>query len=110
MEKPHKHAELIRAWADGAEIEYYSTQSMDWHLTTEPVWWPSTQYRIKHTPVITKKYTFFDRIEQTVKNWEDLNHMTPQLWYDDQTPTMNMLEWTFTDNKLTSVEIKNATN
>lgn len=22
MKKPHKHAELIKAWADGAEIEY----------------------------------------------------------------------------------------
>jgi hypothetical protein len=25
MRKPHKHAELIKAWADGAEIEYRDT-------------------------------------------------------------------------------------
>ncbi len=23
MTKPHKHAELIKAWADGAEIEWF---------------------------------------------------------------------------------------
>ena len=50
--KPHKHAELIKAWADGAEIEYriYSVDSWtDWKDCVEPTWitdW-DFEYRIK---------------------------------------------------------------
>jgi len=40
----HKHAELIHAWADGAEIEvYYEGQ---WKLARTPVW-TREKYRIK---------------------------------------------------------------
>ena len=27
MKKPHKHAELIKAWADGAEIQYCTSMA-----------------------------------------------------------------------------------
>ena len=53
--KPHKHAELIKAWADGAEIEYriYSVDSWtDWKDCVEPTWitdW-DFEYRIKPEP------------------------------------------------------------
>jgi hypothetical protein len=43
--KPHKHAELIKAWADGAEIEIWSCNG--WWLETEPTWNPKDKYRIK---------------------------------------------------------------
>jgi hypothetical protein len=43
--KPHKHAEVIKAWADGAEIEY---EDCGWHnCTTGVIWDEETQYRIK---------------------------------------------------------------
>ena len=46
MGKPHKHADLIKAWADGAEIqchyEYYG-----WIDTSYPEWWEFNKYRIK---------------------------------------------------------------
>jgi hypothetical protein len=57
MNKPHKHADLIKAWADGAEIEYRvkdgklgwsnwkSFQDLERFLT-DP-WW---DYRIKPEP------------------------------------------------------------
>lgn len=45
MPTPHKHAEVIKAWADGAEIEY---EDCGWHDCTEsPVWDEETEYRIK---------------------------------------------------------------
>jgi hypothetical protein len=55
MKTPHKHAALIKAWADGAEIEYfyrgYSAEGKiveKWvHLLAAPCWTPSIQYRIK---------------------------------------------------------------
>lgn len=32
MNKPHKHAEVIKAWANGQPIEYKSLMSGDWRL------------------------------------------------------------------------------
>lgn len=51
--KPHKHAELIKAWADGAEIEWQDKLSGNWFTadTDGAVYWsPYTNYRIKPEP------------------------------------------------------------
>ena len=47
----HKHAELIKAWADGAEIQV-RYEKHDWEdLTTSyPGWYPHEEYRIKPEP------------------------------------------------------------
>ena len=50
MKTPHKHAELIKAWADGAEIEFYSEPSKQWIFTAFPSWIPDYQFRIKPEP------------------------------------------------------------
>lgn len=51
MGKPHKHAELIKAWADGAEIQCFSEEIDDWlDISEAPRWWPTRQYRIKPEP------------------------------------------------------------
>ena len=36
--KPHKHAELIKAWADGAEIEYKSKVDGVWCSRDDDPW------------------------------------------------------------------------
>jgi len=46
---PHKHAELIKAWADGAEIEYFALEG-SWLPTTRPEWSWNGKYRIKPEP------------------------------------------------------------
>ena len=49
--KPHKHAELIKAWADGETIQQkFNGEWIDWSLYTSPEWFPETQYRIKPEP------------------------------------------------------------
>jgi hypothetical protein len=46
--KPHKHAALIKAWADGAKIEYKSIGfNNTWKPTTTPLWGENDEYRIK---------------------------------------------------------------
>jgi len=47
--KRHKHADLIHAWAEGAEIEYYSLDDGCWRPTptSGPLWQDGTKYRIK---------------------------------------------------------------
>lgn len=50
MNKPHKHAELIKAWADGAEIEWYDEYHSQYFNCTNPSWCDNTKYRIKPKP------------------------------------------------------------
>jgi hypothetical protein len=51
--KPHKHAAVIKAWADGATIEWRDTSLTyvkDWRETCAPAWNPDYEYRVKPTP------------------------------------------------------------
>lgn len=50
IKKPHKHAELIKAWADGAEIEFFNLDTAEWFETEAPSWALHMQYRIKPEP------------------------------------------------------------
>lgn len=44
---PRPHAELIHAWADGAEIEVFYPKAQEWTHVTTPAWDASAKYRIK---------------------------------------------------------------
>lgn len=41
----HKHADLIHAWADGAEIQFKGAEG--WFYAQNPTWDGDTEYRIK---------------------------------------------------------------
>lgn len=43
----HKHAELIKAWADGAEIEVKHPSNQSWWDAKPPLWDLDYQYRLK---------------------------------------------------------------
>lgn len=43
----HKHAEVIKAWADGAEIQAYINPDYGWQTVLMPTWAPDIQFRIK---------------------------------------------------------------
>lgn len=57
--KPHKHAELIKAWADGAKIECLVQPSNTWELRECPMWSVDATYRIKPQP--KPDYVFYGR-------------------------------------------------
>ena len=66
MKTPHKHAELIKAWADGAEIEFFENVCHAWLDCTnnKPAWDEFTAYRIKtkkKPDVITYYYVNMDK-------------------------------------------------
>jgi hypothetical protein len=44
--KPHKHCEVIKAWADGHEIQI-KTLTAGWVTTLGPVWNENFEYRVK---------------------------------------------------------------
>jgi hypothetical protein len=48
---PHKHAELIKAWADGNPIQFKGEDDAEWRDTAEPSWFDVLQYRVKPEPV-----------------------------------------------------------
>ena len=49
---PHKHAAVIKAWADGAEIETKLPNEDSWQSCSKPVhWFGHCEYRVKPTPV-----------------------------------------------------------
>jgi len=52
MKTPHKHAEVIKAWADGALIQYRSKCNNAWRDATEtpPMWYSDWEYRVKPEP------------------------------------------------------------
>jgi hypothetical protein len=80
MKTPHKHAELIKAWADGAEIQYHKGHEWCDVVDNTPYWYECNEYRIKPEP---KKYrvalfifndgshrTESTSCEHTASNWE----------------------------------------
>jgi hypothetical protein len=49
MTSQHPHAQLIKAWADGAQIQWYDVNKKMWvdEVDVAPLWAPLIQYRIK---------------------------------------------------------------
>jgi hypothetical protein len=47
VNKPHKHAEIIKAWADGAEIQWRDIFDGKWFDVGSPTWKEDIEYRIK---------------------------------------------------------------
>lgn len=52
MNKPHKHAEVIKAWADGADVQFLNRARREWVDIDRgnPVWDYDLEYRIKPQP------------------------------------------------------------
>lgn len=44
--KPHKHAPLIKAWADGAKIQYMNSSGHWEDCSNYPCWDPDTEYKL----------------------------------------------------------------
>lgn len=53
MSTPHKHAAVIKAWADGAKIQFRNAEPRTWIDIAEghqPLWALEMQYRVKPEP------------------------------------------------------------
>lgn len=50
MGTPHKHAELIKAWADGAKIQWLRKDGVWVDVWLAPAWHNTDAYRIKPEP------------------------------------------------------------
>jgi hypothetical protein len=54
----HKHADLIHAWADGAQIEWRSKQytSNEWYPNYSPSWDDDAEYRLTQKPDVSRSF------------------------------------------------------
>ena len=73
MNKPHVHAEFIKAWTDGAHIQVFYTKNKEWADCPEPFWSEKEQYRIKPqnlsaTYIVDHKYSV-----REPEHWEKPN-------------------------------------
>ena len=50
MGTPHIHAKVIKAWADGAKIQWYNSAIDRWSDIVTPSWNINYKYRIKPEP------------------------------------------------------------
>jgi len=68
----YKHADLIHAWAEGAEIQYFHKDQLYWAnvIGNDPSWFDDTQYRIKPK---TKTVRFRNYL--TINNFIAVSHM-----------------------------------
>lgn len=76
MTQRHKHADVIHAWAEGAEIEFKVQATGDWRKTDTPSWQEDYEYRIK-PPARKYRVALFNNgaegYTSTADNQEDSN-------------------------------------
>lgn len=76
--KPHKHAEFIKAWADGEVIQWRFSNDDVWHPlgNSSPKWDELLQYRIKPTaPKWPETTMTHSQVEEVL--WKAMGHDVP---------------------------------
>jgi hypothetical protein len=90
----HKHAELIKAWADGAKIEIKHPSNGSWWDANPPLWDLDYQYRIK--PFLKPDWTKLVLIETHnlhICRWdEDRHNANLRLTFDGETGKLKSAE------------------
>jgi hypothetical protein len=88
----HKHADLIHAWADGAQIQYYGGVG-NWKDVNPPLWNSSDEYRIKPKPDLYK-YVVVEAIDDGFTKWHtcSLAHANLHLIFDGETGELKSAE------------------
>ena len=91
----HKHAELIKAWADGAEIETRNVmRSNSWIQDDYPTWLDHCEYRIKpeRKPDVVEYLRVGRRTYSLTFEWSDSPRANLKLIYDGETGVLKSAE------------------
>lgn len=75
---PHKHRDLIVAWANGAEIEHLSAFTGKWYGTPCPCWGKGDVYRIKPQPN-KEKQEAIKKLDEIQENMRELEAQSREL-------------------------------
>jgi hypothetical protein len=91
----HKHAELIKAWADGAQIQFRLWGGTTWLETATPQWEVKYEYRIKQEekkPVVRWLWAF-----KTISGWQSTSSFYTDSEVVNTNPDRVKLEYTRTE-------------
>ena len=91
----HKHAELIKAWADGAEIQAYSRALNEWYDCIDPNWNEVlVTFRIKPEPKpdVVEYLRVGRRTYSLTFEWSDPPLANLKLIYDGETGKLKNAE------------------
>jgi len=82
----HKHAELIKAWADGAKIQIlYTDDPQYWEDRENPTWHPESVYRIKPDTSFDIVLYISSSVPIGTRSNERKSHHNVKLTYDGVT-------------------------
>jgi hypothetical protein len=91
----HQHADLIKAWADGAQIQSRNNIGEHWQDNRLPVWANDTMYRIKPEPKPDLcKYVVVEAIDDGFTKWHTCSpaHANLHLTFDGETKQLKSAE------------------
>ena len=71
MKTKHVHAELIKAWADGAQIEHKGSEG--WNAIRHPNWLKCEEYRVKPELEYPKSRLTDEELESAYDSCKTLN-------------------------------------
>jgi hypothetical protein len=89
----HKHAELIIAWANGAQIQA-KTHKLEWEDRENPLWDTDSEYRIKPEPKPDwTKLVLIETYNLHICRWDE-DHHNPnlRLTFDGETGKLKSTE------------------
>jgi hypothetical protein len=80
----HKHADLIKAWADGAIIEV-KYKDDEWQFRHNPTWHFDNEYRIKPISDVVRYYNVsqFGSVHEHER--KDLESWDLEIYFDGET-------------------------
>lgn len=67
MGQPHKHAEVIKAWADGESIEVQVGE--EWQKVASPLFLVDSVYRVKPKNISVTRRVYFDVQNQITRTY-----------------------------------------
>ena len=97
----HKHCELIKAWADGAEIEFYSKHFKRWVIADRNAihWHPDYEYRLFKPEPKPDVVEFLNRLNakpMSLVYWEQgeyqVSHHCIKVTFDGETGELKSAE------------------
>lgn len=72
MPTPHRHANIIKAWADGIKVQYKNHATNEWNDVDTPSW-VGEEYRIKPEPKILHGFALYNEHLGTFQFQENNN-------------------------------------
>ena len=91
----HKHADLIHAWADGAQIQHHHQFEDRWDDVDSPRWLDDHNYRIKPMPKPDMyKYVVVEAIDDGFTKWHTCSpaHANLGLTFDGESGKLKSAE------------------